>query len=233
MVDPTKNRWQTADVIRVAATAAAGALLTAFIGVNVEKAAQDRHWDNFLSRAIEKMSGLSPYVSTWCFWFALGLFVGVAISFWVLKYLPERRLKSSLEVVFDPTSWRFSTPDTVISPSGLQRRGHHYSVEVVNHSHATLERVAVFYSDLNASDQHEAAENDPIDLDPGQRKFVRLFFCSYEPDELDEAADLLQFEIKVGATARNIPPSQFLRLRFMPAHRHSEEDGGPYNVSIL
>jgi uncharacterized protein YggT (Ycf19 family) len=72
-----------------------------FVEANVRNWVEEKHWDKFLSRALEKMPDLRPYRR---FWFGIGVVFGAALITWLVWAFPAVMVDAAPTTVVAPQS---------------------------------------------------------------------------------------------------------------------------------
>jgi len=149
----------------------------------------------------------------------------------------DRLQPRPLRVSFDPRNpnqrfWRDSRREYDRATDGYAY-GWEYFVEVVNVGQNTLRGIGVTCFDRDSLSYRAAEGGAGLDLDPGQRTSVLLFFVSgdYE-DEDGTMHDPARWRVVVRATAKDCVPSRALKLTLEPAPHGWEDEFGPYKPKL-
>jgi len=101
---PSPKSWTFLGIVRWLSTAIATVLIGGIADENVRHLAEERHWDDLLTRALARMPDLSPLFVRYYFWFGFGVSVGLAGALWLVRILGREPRARAPEFLADGAS---------------------------------------------------------------------------------------------------------------------------------
>jgi hypothetical protein len=167
------SSWTPLGIIRWIATGGTLFFGTVIAEENIRRFAEEKHWNELLTKAVAAMPDLSPLTESHWTWFIFGLFAGIALALWVTRLFSDASKsvplqtnieKSRLERDFPTSEW-----DKPLTP--IYR--HNYKNETVpldgkNFIECTFENVTFLYQGTRGTQMFNCKkipeENFPVAL---------------------------------------------------------------------